>query len=413
MCNPRLTAACMLQEIISAKIFLSEAKGRLESAGEQDNAFVNMLLLTALRHLVYIRKIIKQYVRKKLPAQSAFAQYALILGITEALYLDTPDYALINSYVDIVKKQLDKYVAGFVNAVLRKVCSARNELQAADCGEFFPQEFYKILRSGYGNKTIRKIENAALQEPCLDLTAAKNPRRLADELNGTLLPCETIRLPNSGQINKLPGYEDGLWWVQDFSAALAAKTLGSLAGKRVLDLCAAPGGKTAQLIAAGADVTALDVSAARLETLKSNLLRLKMSARIICADAVSYLKDFKDAPYDAVLLDAPCSATGTIRRHPELVHIKTAADAERQSYVVKGGQMVQQAEVLKNDADFPPQHGKVVTVGEVNVGSKNVDRTAARFLCEIHHTEQRRFTGSALAGQKMERAFFQREFYIA
>lgn len=330
MCNPRLTAACMLQEIISAKIFLSEAKGRLESAGEQDNAFVNMLLLTALRHLVYIRKIIKQYVRKKLPAQSAFAQYALILGITEALYLDTPDYALINSYVDIVKKQLDKYVAGFVNAVLRKVCSARNELQAADCGEFFPQEFYKILRSGYGNKTIRKIENAALQEPCLDLTAAKNPRRLADELNGTLLPCETIRLPNSGQINKLPGYEDGLWWVQDFSAALAAKTLGSLAGKRVLDLCAAPGGKTAQLIAAGADVTALDVSAARLETLKSNLLRLKMSARIICADAVSYLKDFKDAPYDAVLLDAPCSATGTIRRHPELVHIKTAADVDKQ-----------------------------------------------------------------------------------
>ena len=303
MCNPRLTAACMLQEIISAKIFLSEAKGRLESAGEQDNAFVNMLLLTALRHLVYIRKIIKQYVRKKLPAQSAFAQYALILGITEALYLDTPDYALINSYVDIVKKQLDKYVAGFVNAVLRKVCSARNELQAADCGEFFPQEFYKILRSGYGNKTIRKIENAALQEPCLDLTAAKNPRRLADELNGTLLPCETIRLPNSGQINKLPGYEDGLWWVQDFSAALAAKTLGSLAGKRVLDLCAAPGG---------------------------NLLRLKMSARIICADAVSYLKDFKDAPYDAVLLDAPCSATGTIRRHPELVHIKTAADVDKQ-----------------------------------------------------------------------------------
>ena len=90
-----------------------------------------------------------------------------------------------------------------------------------------------------------------------------------------------------------------------------------------------------------------------------------------------------------------------------------AADAERQSYVVKGGQMVQQAEVLKNDADFPPQHGKVVTVGEVNVGSKNVDRTAARFLCEIHHTEQRRFAGSALAGQKMERAFFQREFYIA
>lgn len=335
MCNPRLTAACMLQEIISAKIFLSEAKGRLESAGEQDNAFVNMLLLTALRHLVYIRKIIKQYVRKKLPAQSAFAQYALILGITEALYLDTPDYALINSYVDIVKKQLDKYVAGFVNAVLRKVCSARNELQAADCGEFFPQEFYKILRSGYGNKTIRKIENAALQEPCLDLTAAKNPRRLADELNGTLLPCETIRLPNSGQINKLPGYEDGLWWVQDFSAALAAKTLGSLAGKRVLDLCAAPGGKTAQLIAAGADVTALDVSAARLETLKINLLRLKMSARIICADAASYLKDFKDAPYDAVLLDAPCSATGTIRRHPELVHIKTAADVDKQGCPAK------------------------------------------------------------------------------
>lgn len=135
---------------------MSEAKGRLESAGEQDNAFVNMLLLTALRHLVYIRKIIKQYVRKKLPAQSAFAQYALILGITEALYLDTPDYALINSYVDIVKKQLDKYVAGFVNAVLRKVCSARNELQAADCGEFFRRSFTKYSAAATETKPYEK-----------------------------------------------------------------------------------------------------------------------------------------------------------------------------------------------------------------------------------------------------------------
>ncbi len=332
MSDPRLQAVTVLQEILEQKIFAAEAKNRLDSAGETEAAFFNMLLQTSFRHLVYIKKILKGLIKKKLPAAARPAYYALILGAVEALYLNTPDYAVINSYVDIVKKRTDKYVGGFVNAVLRKICADKERFQKEDDGIFFPNDFRGMLNRFYGKKAVSAIERAAASEPLLDITV-KPDFELPE---ATVLPLGTRRLKNSGSITRLPGYAEGKWWVQDFSSALPVKLLGSLRGKRALDLCAAPGGKTAQLIASGAETTAVDVSALRLERLRKNLMRLQLKAEnIICADAVQYLENFSDEPFDIILLDAPCSATGTLRRHPELVHIKTAADAVKMAAVQK------------------------------------------------------------------------------
>lgn len=317
----------MLRQILEQKIFLSEAKNALENQSETDTAFVNMLVLTALRRLVYLRRIFKQFVRKKLPFQAVIAEYALLLGTAEILYLQTPDYAVINSYVNLVKTKTDKYIAGFVNAVLRKICAEKERLLAEDNGSFFTSQFFSILKNSYGRKTVRKLEQAARQEPPLDLSVKQNPAAWAEKLGGTCLPGGTVRLKSAGRINKLPGFAEGEWWVQDFAASLPVKMLGALTGQRVLDLCAAPGGKTAQLINAGAEVTALDISDHRLQTLRENLQRLHFTAvQTVCADAAGFLNDFKDTPFDVILLDAPCSATGTLRRHPELVHIKTSSD---------------------------------------------------------------------------------------
>lgn len=337
MADSRLTAAQILLDIIENKNFASDAKARFEKQIGADSAFVNMLLQTALRHMVFIKRILRQFVKKKLPAQSVLAYYALILGTAEILYMDTPDYATINSYVELVKKQLDKYVAGFVNAVLRKVVAGKETFSASKDEEFFPPEFRKILNAGYGKKTVRRIEQSFLTEPGLDLSCKSEPQLWAKKLNARLLPTGTLRLPNQGSVAKLEGYEEGAWWVQDFAASLAAKALGNnLSGQKVLDLCAAPGGKTAQLLAAGAQVMALDISETRLARLQENIKRLNLpTPEIVCADAVAYLQSLAAPQFDAVLLDAPCSATGTLRRHPEIVHIKNLSDVEKQTAVQK------------------------------------------------------------------------------
>lgn len=335
MKEPRKLATEILKNIIEKKLFFNEAKSIADIPANMDTAFINMLVLTSLRHLVYIKKVLKQFVKKKLPADSSVAEFSLYLAITEILYLDTPDYAVINSYVNIVKQSLNKYIAGFVNAVLRNICKQKETLQKNDSQEFFPAEFFKILKPDYGKKTIQKIQKIAASEICLDITAKKPSLNMADKLGGTLLPNGTIRLSIGKHIDSIPEYNDGTWWVQDFSASLAVQTLKDLKDKKVLDICAAPGGKTAQLASAGAKVTALDISEQRLEKLKENLCRLRLDAEVICADGIQYLKNFNKEKFDIILLDAPCSATGTLRRHPELVHIKTAEDIKKQSQIQK------------------------------------------------------------------------------
>ena len=331
MSDPRQIAAEMLQKVLTDKAFFSDVKNAADSLAGKDAAFTNMLVLTALRRLVFLKKVLKQYAKKKLPEKAAFAEYVLFLGLTEILFMDTPDYAIINSWVDIAKKKTDKYVAGFVNAVLRKACADREELKKHDLGEFFTSEFYRILDHAYGKKTVSKIQSASLKEPPLDITAKSSPEIWAEKLGGTLLPTGSIRLKNNGKIMEIEGFENGDWWIQDAAAALPVKCLGKIDGLKILDMCAAPGGKTAQLINAGAEVTSLDISESRLKKLRDNMLRLRFpEPQTICADGVEYLQNYKGKPFDIILLDAPCSATGTLRRHPEIVHIKTTSDIEKQ-----------------------------------------------------------------------------------
>lgn len=336
MPDPRQTAAEMLQKVLTEKAFFSEVKGSVDSLAGKDAAFANMLVLTALRRLVFLKKALRQYARKKLPEKAAFAEFAMLLGLTEILFMETPDYAVINSWVEIIKRKADKYVAGFVNAVLRKACADREELKSRDTGEFFTSEFYRILNHAYGKKTVSKMQAAALIEPALDLTVKTDPAGWAQRLGGLLLPTGSVRLSNNGRIAEIEGYESGAWWVQDAAAALPVKCLGDIRGLKVLDMCAAPGGKTAQLINGGAEVISLDISETRLKKLRDNMARLQFPPpQTVCADGADYLQNCKSGQFDAILLDAPCSATGTLRRHPELVHIKTVADVEKQTVLQK------------------------------------------------------------------------------
>ena len=326
MTDLRETALSIVKEVLEGKSSVVRTK---ISEKEEENAFITMLVLTSLRKLVFIRKILKRFITKKLSKQNVVAQAVLILGIVELLYMQTPDYAVINSYVNLVKRKTDRFIAGFVNAILRKVSVSKNDLIKNDVGEFFSQDFKALLRKSYSNKEILEIEKMSLVQPLLDITCVNEES--AKKLGGEKLPLGTIRLRVKGKVSSLPDYEKGTWWVQDFSSSLAVKMLGNIKGKKVLELCAAPGGKTAQLLAAGAEVFCLDVSEDRLETLKENLTRLKMVPKaVFCEDGVSFLERSLEK-YDVVVLDAPCSATGTLRRHPEVVHLKTEKDVMKQA----------------------------------------------------------------------------------
>lgn len=304
----------------------------LKELSPQENAFIKRLVLTALRRQEFIKSIIRNYAAKKIPSRPDIPHLAIILGAVEILYFRTPDYATVNSYVELAKKKGNKYCGGFVNAVLHKICRDKEQIAARTRLPFFPAAFNEILRADYTAKKIAALEQASQEEPALDITVKEDPEGWSRKLNGQLTGNGSVRLRSAGNVTELPGYAEGHWWVQDLASSLAVTALGDVRDKSVLDICAAPGGKTAQLIAKKAVVTALDISASRLDTMRENLQRLGLQAsRIVCADALEYLKN---APqYPIVLLDAPCSATGTLRRHPEIVHTRTRADVVKNSEV--------------------------------------------------------------------------------
>ncbi len=271
----------------------------------QEN-FANMIVLTSLRNMQYINKVIEQFAKK--PKQT---KPILICAVAEMLYLDTPDYAVINSYVEITKRSFSKQIASFVNAVLRNISRSKEEIIANDDDAFFPPSFLETLK-GYDEKIIKQMEHDAKIEPLTNIVYKNGEQTFIDK-----------------KVEEIAGYEEGDFWVQDVASAMPVTMLGNIKGLRVLDLCAAPGGKSAQLLANGAVVTCVDMSQRRLETLKENMQRLKLEPKeVICQDAFDYLKQYNDEPFDIVLLDAPCSATGTLRRHPEVVLLKTSKDVD-------------------------------------------------------------------------------------
>ncbi len=294
----------------------------------RDRAFVHLMVATTLRRLGQIDALIAHCLARPLPAKAATARHLLRLGVAQLLFLKVPPHAAVGETVAVADAIGWGGFKGLINAVLRRLAGEGEALAAGQDAERLttPDWLWQSWSSSYGEETARAIAKANLAEAALDLTVKGDRERWAAVLGAALLPTGSLRLAAAGDVRALPGFAEGAWWVQDSAAALPARLLGEIAGKRVLDLCAAPGGKTAQLAQAGAAVTALDRSAQRLKRVAENLARLRLTANLIAADVVLWRPE---EPADAVLLDAPCTATGAIRRHPDVRHLKTPADVAR------------------------------------------------------------------------------------
>jgi 16S rRNA (cytosine967-C5)-methyltransferase len=289
----------------------------------RDRAFARALVTAGLRRLGGISAVLSQFLDRPLPDSAEHARALLHLGAAQLLVLGTPAHAAVGETVETANQMREaRGFAKLMNAVLRKVArDGRAMLDALPPGADLPPWLYTRWRASYGD-AAPAIARALLEEPPLDLSVKEDAAGWAATLGGALTPTGSVRLAEHAPIETLPGFADGAWWVQDAAAALPATLLGDVGGKRVLDLCAAPGGKTLQLAAAGAHVTAVDKSEPRLQRLRENLARTKLEADVICADAL----EFKAEPFDAILLDAPCTSTGTLRRHPDVAWLRRPTD---------------------------------------------------------------------------------------
>jgi 16S rRNA (cytosine967-C5)-methyltransferase len=313
---------------------LAEDRGALDRLEPRDRAFARALVAGCLRRLGQIDGVLGQFIERPLPQSAKIARMILRLGAAQLFVLEAPPHAVVDTAVRLAEANGAARQKGLINAVLRR-CDreGRALFAAADAArQNTPGWLWRSWEAAYGADAAREIALAHLAEPPLDITVkdAKEAARWAEPLGADILPGGTLRRARAGRVDHLPGFAEGAWWVQDAAAAIPARVLlaalGDAArGASVIDLCAAPGGKTAQLAAAGARVTAVDRSDARLAMLRENMARLGLSAGSVVADAARWRPA---SPADAVLLDAPCTATGTIRRHPDIAWLKRAGSAE-------------------------------------------------------------------------------------
>jgi 16S rRNA (cytosine967-C5)-methyltransferase len=332
---------------------LLETDAEFKTLEGRDRAFAHALTASALRHGGEITAVLVKFLAKPLPRSSGMAVDILTIGVAQLLFMDTSPHAAIDLCVDLAKQDRKaQHFSGLMNAVLRKISTeGKALLTTLDAPKLnTPDWLWEQWVAAYGEEVTRNIAAAHLIEAPLDISVKDQPEHWAAQLGGELLPTGSIRLASpNGPLTEMPGFTTGDWWVQDAASALPVKLLGHISGHTVLDLCAAPGGKTAQLAAAGAQVTSVDDSMTRVNRMRENLTRLGLKTATILGDVLSLPTDTR---YDAVLLDAPCSATGTIRRHPDLPYLKTAKQvaslAELQSkmldhaanLVKPGGQLV-------------------------------------------------------------------------
>nr|WP_246481986.1 RsmB/NOP family class I SAM-dependent RNA methyltransferase [Methylorubrum zatmanii] len=305
--------------------------GRGVGLAPADAALARAIATASFRRLGFIRAALAARLRDGLPDDRPHLLALLVTGAAQILDLAVADHAAVDLSVRLAKADPQlQHLAPLVNAVLRRIARERDAIRAEEgdpLGGNTPDWLARRWREAYGEEAARKIAAAHLEGAAVDLTIPRDPELWAERLGGTLLDLGSVRLTEVREaVADLPGYAEGAWWVQDAAASLPVRLLAPQAGERIADLCAAPGGKTAQLAAAGAAVTAVDRSGARLERLSRNLDRLGLSAEVVTADALDLPED---RPFDAVLLDAPCSATGTIRRHPDVAWTKNEADLIR------------------------------------------------------------------------------------
>jgi 16S rRNA (cytosine967-C5)-methyltransferase len=280
-----------------------------------DKGFARQLLMSTLRHHGQLGALVEGYLERPLEPKLVPVDWLLRMGAAQLLVLKTPAHAAIDTSVQLCKRLGFMHQAGMVNAILRKISA--NEPALAPAEYNLPSWLKGAWRKSYGREASALMAEQCLMEPPLDVFCKPDI-----SLEGEELLAYSRRLANQ-DMTQLDRYDDGAFWAQDVAASLAVRAMGDVAGMRVLDLCAAPGGKTLQLCAGGAEVVAVDRSDKRLERLRENLARTQMTADLVVADMLNWQPE---GPFNAVLLDAPCSATGTVRRHPDLLLRKTAKD---------------------------------------------------------------------------------------
>jgi 16S rRNA (cytosine967-C5)-methyltransferase len=329
----RQAAARLLAAVVEAKTPLDgmtdgqHGHPQYRALDERDRGLVRAILVSALRHRVTIETMIRERLDRPLPGNAHMLSHILHVALAQMLFLDIPDSAAVDVAVEQAKADpRTQRFASLVNAVLRGVGRDKAEAlpRVLAATRDAPDWFIRRVEKAYGRDAADAILAAHRLESPVDFTVKSDAAGWAEKLGGTVLPTGSVRIERLDRaVTELPFYAEGDWWVQDAAAALPVRLMGDVAGKRVADLCAAPGGKTAQLAAAGAKVTAVEISANRLKRLASNLARLKLDAQLVAADLATYAPG---EPFDAILLDAPCSSTGTVRRHPDVLWTKTEAD---------------------------------------------------------------------------------------
>jgi 16S rRNA (cytosine967-C5)-methyltransferase len=300
----------------------------LKTLSDRDRALMRRLVATILRRLGTLGHVLSRLLDRGIPTDAPRAQSALLIGAAQILWMDVPDHAAVDLSVRLVQsdRRAAKY-AGLVNAVLRRCAREGAPLIEEVRAQTLDVAPWLLARwiAHYGETTAREIATAIGHEPSLDITVKSDVEQWATRLHGEVLPNGSIRTLLQGSVTMLPGFTDGQWWVQDAAASLPARLFGDVADKRIADFCAAPGGKTAQLALAGARVTAIDRSSNRMARLRDNLTRLSLQAETVVADAAEW-KEGTEASFDGILIDAPCTSTGTIRRHPDIGWLRQEAD---------------------------------------------------------------------------------------
>lgn len=326
----RRLAVHVIDEVLRARVALDETLERLVNESQvdlsaHDKALARAIATVAFRHFGTISGAIDERLSEGSPRNGGLFEPVMVAAAAQILYLDVPDHAAVDLAIRQLRedRRSGRY-AKLANAVLRRLARERETVLATSdpLADDTPGWLAESWAKAYGEETARAIASTHMLEPPLDLTVRQDPEQWATTLEALLLPTGSLRLRSREALTELPGYAEGAWWVQDAAAALPALLLRVQPGQHVADLCAAPGGKTAQLAAAGAVVTAVDRSAPRLKRLRANLERLHLQVETRVADAGM----LKAGPFDAILLDAPCSATGTIRRHPDVAWTKNEVD---------------------------------------------------------------------------------------
>jgi 16S rRNA (cytosine967-C5)-methyltransferase len=349
------------------------------SLSPSDRAFAQLLAKTALRRLGQIDAVLAVFLERPLASSASRIMHTLRLGVAQLLWLETPPHAAVHCAVEMTKQLKMEKFGGLVNAVLKRVSlEGRAIIEKQDAPrDNTPAWLWNSWEKAYGPELTRRIAEVHLLEPPLDLTVKTDPAFWAEQLGGVVLPMGSVRLRETRNITQLKGFTEGYWWVQDMAATIPARLLGDVREKRVIDLCAAPGGKTAQLAAGGAKVSAVDMSKERIAMLKTNVHRLKLQADYVTTDASKWLPTITP---DAILLDAPCSATGTLRRHPDVAWHRKPEDIRRLTET--------QAKMLRHAFDMLKPGGTLVysvcslqpEEGEQQISAMLVDRPEAQLV---------------------------------